>query len=82
MPLGDIAVGFFEIVGRFIGQLFIEIILEVLIKGPGYIIVRMFTSPSKKDIDTDGVLVLFSGVIFWVIIGFSAYWIYSSAKGS
>lgn len=38
MPLGEIA-----------GHLLIEVILEILIKGPGFLIARMF----KPDIDPE-----------------------------
>lgn len=72
MPLGEI-VG--EIVGglfRFIARLFVEIVLEILIKGPGYIICRQFS----KNVNPDGLAVVFVGFIFWVAIGGCVYAVY------
>ena len=76
MPLGDIATGLFEFVGRIIGQLFVDIILDILIRGPGYMIVRVL-SGSKKDIsDQDCIVITFAGVVFWIFIGFGIYLIF------
>ena len=45
-----------------------EIIVELLIKGPGYLIVRIWHS--NKEADPDGCLVTLIGLAFWgVIIG-------------
>jgi len=76
MPLGDIAVGFLEIVVRFIGQFFLEVILEIFIKGPGYLIVKLL-SFSKKKTDPDSFLAIIAGLLFWVIIGYGAFLVYS-----
>lgn len=34
MPLGDIAAGIFEVIGRIIGQIFFELVGEILNKRP------------------------------------------------
>jgi len=74
MPLGEIAG---EIVGglfRFVVHFFVEIVLEVLIKGPGYIICRQFS----KNVNPDGLAVVFVGFIFWAAIGGCGYALYVS----
>ena len=72
MPLGEIAG---EIVGglfRFLAQFFVEIVLEILIKGPGYIICRQFS----KNVNPDRLTVVFVGFMFWVVIGGCGYAMY------
>jgi len=71
----DAVGGVFKVLARFIGRFFIEIIFELLLKGPGYLICKQFT---KSELDPDGFLVIFTGFVFWVIVGFSIYGIYSS----
>ena len=39
----DVVGGIFRVLGRFVGQIFIDIVFEILLKGPGYFIGRMFT---------------------------------------
>lgn len=72
MPFGDIAG---EIVGgifRFLGQILLEIVLEILIKGPGHFICGKFS----RNIDPEGVMVVFAGFMFWGVIGGCGYGIY------
>ena len=73
MPLGDIAAGILEVVGRFIAEIFMQIVFELLIKGPGYLILRYVLLKNDDDIDPDGVLVIFIGITFWAVLGFGAY---------
>ena len=74
MPLGDIAVQVLGGVFRFIAEVFLNIVLEVLVKGPGYLICRVFWK--AEDIDPDQFKVLVAGLLFWVAIiagGYAAY---------
>lgn len=71
----DVVEGIFKILARFMGQIFIEIIFELLLKGPGYFISKQFT---KRDPDPDGFIVIITGIIFWVVVGVSVYSIYSN----
>lgn len=76
MPLGDIAV---EIVGRviqFIVQVFIEIVVELLLKGPGYMICRLFS----KRVEPDGLIVLIVGLAAWLVVGAGVYALYRSVS--
>lgn len=76
MPLGEIAAGIFEVIFRFIAQFFIEIVIEILVKVPGYMIVKLFSFPKDREINEDGFLVVFAGLIFWLVIGFGSYYTY------
>ena len=63
-----------EVVARFIGRLFSEVLIEFLCKGMGYLICRKF----NEDIDPDGFIVLIVGLLFWVIVIVSAVLIYDT----
>ncbi len=76
MPLGEIVGGLFEIIGRFLAEIFIQLIFELLIKGPGFLILRFVFLKKDNDIDPDGILVVFIGLMFWGILGLSAYYLY------
>lgn len=73
MLLGEISG---EILGglvRFVGGLVAEVVLEIAIRGPGYLIGRLF----KKDIDPDGGWVVLIGIAFWVFVGVVGYFSYA-----
>ena len=63
-----------EVVARFIGRLFSEVLIELLCKGMGYLICRKF----NEDIDPDGFLVLIVGLSFWGFVIASAVLIYDT----
>jgi hypothetical protein len=73
MPIGDIAGELFGGVLRAIGSILIDVVLEIAIRGPGYLIGRRF----KKNIDPDCGWVVAMGVMFWVTIGIIGYFSYS-----
>ena len=62
MPLGEIA-----------GHLIIEVVLEILIKGPGFLVARLF----KPDVDPESKWSIVLGVLFWVVLGGLGYCVYS-----
>jgi len=68
MPLGDIAGGLIGGALRLIAQFFLEIILEIVIRGPGYLICRLF----RKGIDPDSGWVAVAGIVFWVTLVFGS----------
>jgi hypothetical protein len=72
MPLGEIAGEIVVGLLRFVAQFFFDVVLEVLVRGPGYFIGRIFS----RYIDPDGLAVLFIGVMFWVAIGGCGYGLY------
>ncbi|WP_051221618.1 hypothetical protein [Neptunomonas japonica] len=71
---GEIVGELFSGIFKFIFRIFIEVIVEILIKGLGYLIYR----PFNKDIDPDGFKVIIVGLIFWIIILFTAYGLMTS----
>ncbi|MEL7447911.1 MAG: hypothetical protein AAFN78_01810 [Pseudomonadota bacterium] len=67
--LDDLAEGLFRLLGR----LFVEVVVELLIKGPGYLIVRAF---SKGSVDPDGWKAVIVGLLFWLLVGFAVYFVF------
>lgn len=65
MPLDDLSEGFFRGLFRFLVSIFVEVVIEILIKGPGYFIVKAFSSNSP---DPDSLRVLLVGVLFWGLV--------------
>lgn len=78
MPIGDIAGELLVGILRAIGNIFFEVMLEILIRGPGYLICRIF----KKNIDPDGGWIVVVGFSFWILVavaGYSTYAYFSEA---
>jgi hypothetical protein len=76
MPVGEIASEFLGGALRLIGNLLLEVVLEFLIRGPGYLLCK----PFKKDVDPEGGLAAFVGIVFWVIVAIGAWLIYQEAS--
>lgn len=72
MPLGDIAGEALGGVVRVVGRVLFEVIVEFVIQGAGYVLVRPFRSKTEPD-DT---VCTFVGVIFWVAVGAGSYLAY------
>lgn len=73
MPIGDVAGELLGGMLRAIGSIIVEFVLEIVIRGPGYLICRM----AKRDIDPDGGWVVVVGLAFWGVIGVFGYFAYS-----
>lgn len=73
MPLGDIAAGLISGAARLVAHLFLDIVIEILVRGPGYLICRLF----RKDIDPEGGWVAVVGLLFWFALFFSGYLIFA-----
>lgn len=65
MALGEIASEITAALFRVLA----EFVVEILVKGPGYIICRQFSS----KVDADGPAVVLVGLLFWAIIALSGY---------
>lgn len=78
MPIDELAGSFLRIVLRFIGEFLLEVVLGIVIKGPGYLILKTVIrkEPGLEEWD-----VLVVGVLFWVVFGGVGYFI-SSGLGS
>lgn len=48
------------------GDAIFEIVIELLIRGPGYLILRLFGSHSQTE--PDGCLVFIVGCLFWGMV--------------
>lgn len=75
----EVVGGVFKVVVRFLGHILLEIIFELMLKGPGYFICKLFT---KRDLDPDGFVVVLIGFLFWLVIGVGVYSLYSTVGGN
>ncbi|MGB2254097.1 MAG: hypothetical protein ACPH56_03650 [Spongiibacter marinus] len=64
MPIAEVTGELLGGLLRLLGNFFIEIVLEVLVKGLGYFVCRLFS----KSVDPDGFVVAIVGVLAWVVI--------------
>ena len=72
MPLEIIGEGLVYLVKvfvRFMVSVFVELILNLLIKGPGILIWRCF---GYKALDDDSTRVILTGLLFWVLVVLAA----------
>lgn len=69
MPLGEIASEVIGTVFRFVGHVLLDVVAEVIVRGPGYLICRLFS----KDVDPDGMRVAVVSILFWVALGTGAW---------
>ena len=70
----DVFGGVLRVVGRFVASVVMDFVVEILIKAPGYFIVR---SVAKNAPDPDGAAVFIAGILFWLALGFGVYSLYS-----
>ena len=63
MPIDEIAGSAIGGIFRFLGWFFFEVIIEILVKGLGYLICRPF-----KKFDLDSTVVVIVGLFAWVFI--------------
>ncbi len=75
MPIEELAEGLFKFLGKFLLQFVVEVVLEILIKGPGYLLTRLFL---KKNTDGDGWVTIIVGILFWIVVSVSGYFIYTN----
>ena len=76
MPVEDLAEGLLRFVGRVIAQICVDIVFELLIKGPGYLLAKLLGRSGKPDPDPDGFLVIAAGLLFWAVVGLAIYFLY------
>jgi len=80
MPLGEVSGellgGIFRLIAWFAG----EVVLDLLIRVPGYLICRAL----GHQVDPDGVAATLVGVLFWAVVGFagSIAWFYLFDHGT
>ena len=69
MALGEIAGEILSSVFRFVGQVLIDLVAEVIVKGPGYLICRLFS----RDVDPNGMRVAVVSILFWIALATGAW---------
>lgn len=74
MPIDEMAGGLLRIALRFIGEFLLEVVFEIVIKGPGYLILKSVTG---KEPDPEEWDVLIVSVLFWVVVVGVGYFVYS-----
>jgi len=62
--------------GEVVGHILFEVVLELMIKGPGYFIARNF----RRDANPDGAASVIAGLLFWAALGGMAYAVYRMAS--
>jgi len=72
MPVGEIAGELLGGLLRLVGRFFLEVVIEILIKGTGFLICK----PFNKRIAPDGIIVVFFGFMFWILIGYLSFLLY------
>lgn len=60
-----------DIVSSVLEALF-SIVFEILIKGPGYLLLRLFQP--AEGVEPDGCLVVMIGLAFWAVVGIGIWW--------
>lgn len=69
MPLGEIASEVLGSVFRFVGHVLLDVVAEVVIKWPGYLICRLFS----RDINPNGMRVAVVSILFWITLVTAAW---------
>lgn len=69
MPLGEIISEVLGTVFRLVGQVLIDVVAEVIVKGPGYLICRLFS----RDVDPNGMRVAVVSILFWITLVMAAW---------
>jgi len=68
LPVEEITEGFFRSLWGIVKYFIVEIIIEIGIRFPGYVIIKYIWYPSwKRKIDSDSISVFIAGVIFWLL---------------
>lgn len=65
--LDDLFDGFFKGLFRFIWYFISDVVFGYIIKGPGYVIVRLYTK--RQHFDSDAWQVWAWGIAFWLVFG-------------
>jgi hypothetical protein len=71
--VGEIAGG----VLKAVGQILLEVVFEIAIKGAGYLICR----PFNRQVNPDGALVVVVGLVFWALTVGLGYALYKAHSG-
>jgi len=65
----DLAGDAIGVVVKFIGQVFVTLVFEIMVQGAGYIICRVFSSKVERFSKTSAAV----GFCFWALVVFAIY---------
>lgn len=71
--IDELAGGLLRVVARFIGEILVSLIFEIIIKGPGYIIVKFLSKPKSEPGEGVSTVV---GILFWLLVGCISFYVY------
>jgi uncharacterized membrane protein len=77
--IDELAGGLLRVLARFIGEIIVSIIFEIIIKGPGYIIVKFLSKPKSEPGEGVSTIV---GILFWLLIGGISFYVYKYSSQS
>jgi len=65
----EIFEGFFRFIWSFFKSILFDLVIEIGIRGPGYLIVKfLWPFNWSRKVDIDSISVTLIGVLFWVIL--------------
>ena len=73
MAIDELGFGLLAAIGRFIAWIFVDILMEILIKGLGYLLCKPL-----KTVDFDGITSFWVGLIGWLVIAAIGFAVWSS----
>jgi len=76
MAIIEIAVEALGVIVRFLSGLVVDVVIEIGIRGPGYLICRSL----KRDVDFRSTRVALAGLGFWLLLGTAAYFLFFHAS--
>ena len=77
MPLDDLAGGVFAAIGRFLGSIFVDALLNFVVRGTGYVVCRLFT----REVDADGMAALVVGFAIWAGVLIGVFVLFAGGSG-
>lgn len=76
MAIIEIAVEALGGIARFLGALVTDVVIELVVRGPGYLICRTL----KRDIAAESAWVALVGLAFWLLLGTGAYFAWHTGE--
>ena len=73
----EVALGIIKIIGRILFFVFVELSLDILLKGPGHLIVKLFSRNKEKEPTENQSLIV--GIIFWALISVIVFLVFRYA---
>jgi hypothetical protein len=68
MSVDDPGDGLGRLAGRVFGWFFEQLIVDFLLRGPGYLLVKLFRGANAKRPDPESFQVAVIGLLFWMVL--------------